>query len=248
MQTRPAQPSSTPVAAYELAAGVLLTWACAASAGAVLHLPAGVQLAAVLAYLGMAGLILRAWPRLRQSLGAANRVTLLRTCLVAVITAIACFPDALAANAFPLAIISTAALALDGVDGWVARRSGSTSAFGARFDMELDAFFILALCFAVWQLDKAGAWVLAIGAMRYVFVLAMHPLPWLGAALPDSFRRKTVCVWQVGSLLVCLLPAVPPAAATAVLLVSLTTLSVSFALDIGWLFQHARRPGASPQP
>ncbi|PLX75681.1 MAG: CDP-alcohol phosphatidyltransferase [Azoarcus sp.] len=247
MQSRPAPTSSAPLAAYELAAGLLLTRGCAAGAAAVLGLPAGVQFAAVLVYLGMAGLVLRAWPRLQQSLGAANRVTLLRGCLVAIIAGAAWFPDALAANALPLAILSTAALALDGLDGWVARRSNSTSAFGARFDMELDAFFILALSFAVWQLDKAGAWVLAIGAMRYVFVLAMHPLPWLGAALPDSFRRKVVCVWQVGSLLVCLLPAVSATAATAILLVSLTTLSISFALDIGWLFQHARRSGASPQ-
>ncbi|PKO51521.1 MAG: CDP-alcohol phosphatidyltransferase, partial [Betaproteobacteria bacterium HGW-Betaproteobacteria-21] len=77
MQSRPAPPSSAPLAAYELATGLLLTWGCAAGAAAVLGLPAGVQFAAVLVYLGMAGLILRAWPRLQQSLGAANRVTLL---------------------------------------------------------------------------------------------------------------------------------------------------------------------------
>ena len=36
-------------------------------------------------------------------------------------------------------------LALDGLDGWAARRQGLVSAFGARFDMEVDALLILAL-------------------------------------------------------------------------------------------------------
>jgi phosphatidylglycerophosphate synthase len=35
--------------------------------------------------------------------------------------------------------LSTAVLMLDGVDGRVARRTGSQTGFGARFDMELDA-------------------------------------------------------------------------------------------------------------
>ena len=46
------------------------------------------------------------------------------------------------------------ALILDGVDGKVARRTGTSTALGARFDMEVDAFLILVL--SVYVLDVAG--------------------------------------------------------------------------------------------
>ena len=58
------------------------------------------------------------------------------------------------------------ALVLDAVDGNVARRTATASAFGARFDMEVDAFIILTL--SVFVAPAYGAWVLTIGAMRYV--------------------------------------------------------------------------------
>ena len=43
-----------------------------------------------------------------------------------------------------LAIAAAAALILDGVDGWLARRSGMASDFGADFDLEVDTLFVLA--------------------------------------------------------------------------------------------------------
>ena len=71
------------------------------------------------------------------------------------------------------------ALALDAVDGWVARRTGTVSALGARFDMEVDAFLILVL--SGYVAPTLGGWVLAIGLMRYAFVAAGWVLPWLRA-------------------------------------------------------------------
>ena len=41
--------------------------------------------------------------------------------------------------------LAAVALALDPADGWLARRTGTASALGARFDGEVDAFLILAL-------------------------------------------------------------------------------------------------------
>ena len=38
---------------------------------------------------------------------------------------------------------AAAVVALDGVDGWIARRIGRTTVFGARFDMEVDAALML---------------------------------------------------------------------------------------------------------
>ncbi len=48
-------------------------------------------------------------------------------------------------------------LALDGVDGFLARRFDQASTFGARFDMETDALLGLALALLVWALGQAGA-------------------------------------------------------------------------------------------
>ena len=56
--------------------------------------------------------------------------------------------DRVGSGAIPVAtlvLLSSVALALDGVDGWVARRTRTVSALGARFDMEVDAFLVLML-------------------------------------------------------------------------------------------------------
>ena len=71
-----------------------------------------------------------------------------------------------------MVVVGTCCLVLDGVDGTVARARGETSSFGARFDMETDAALLLALCLAVPALGVAGWWVLAIGGLRYGYVLA----------------------------------------------------------------------------
>ena len=99
------------------------------------------------------------------ALGAANRVTLTRATLVGGVTALVA--DALVGPAHVAAMVGLAvvALVLDGVDGWVARRTGTVSALGARFDMEVDAFLILVL--SVYVAGTVGPWVLAIGAARY---------------------------------------------------------------------------------
>lgn len=217
-----------------LAGGALLATLTAFLAHA-LDLPTRVGAAVLLVYTVMAALLLRHWPDIRRPLGAANRVTLFRALLVALLAGALASPVALAAYAIPFAVLALAALLLDGVDGWVARRFDVASPFGARFDMELDAFLIAVLCLQPVLLGKAGPWVLAIGAMRYAFVAAMPVWRWLDHPLPDSLRRKTVCVLQVSCLLVCLLPGVD-ARATAVLLgFALLALAASFFIDIRWL-------------
>lgn len=182
------------------------------------------------------------WPRHRD-FGWANRATLLRGTLVITLVALAPFlatpgEGATGAGLWLYGTVALLALILDGVDGKIARATASHSDFGARFDMELDALFILGLCVAVLALDKAGAWVLALGLMRYLFIGAGYALPWLNRPLPDSFRRKTICVWQVVTLLVAVLPPVTPLFATTTLATALALLAWSFLIDIHWLFQR----------
>ena len=87
--------------------------------------------------------------------------------------------------------------------------------------------------------------MLAIGAMRYVFVAAMRPWPRLEWLLRESRRRKLVCVWQVACLLLCLLPAIGGALATALLVLALALLAWSFAVDVRWLYHT--RPQSRPR-
>jgi phosphatidylglycerophosphate synthase len=71
-----------------------------------------------------------------------------------------------------VALAGTVLLALDGVDGWIARRNRLCGEFGAFFDMESDAFFMLMLCLMLHELPGGfGAWILLPGLLRYLFVL-----------------------------------------------------------------------------
>lgn len=180
------------------------------------------------------------WPA-QVDFGWANRVTLARGVLVIALVSLAPFlPDSLGGNSLWLYVsLCLIALILDGVDGRVARATGTETEFGARFDMELDALFILGLCLAVFALERAGIWVLALGLMRYGFLAAGRVWPFINNTLPDSFRRKTVCVWQLVTLIVALLPVTPAGLAFWSLLLALVLLCYSFGTDIRWLYQQS---------
>lgn len=177
------------------------------------------------------------WP----GLGPANRVTVGRAALVLSLAALV--PHAqplLSAGLWWIIGMATAALCLDGFDGLVARRTGTATAFGARFDMELDSFLMLVLAALVWRSGRLDAWILLLAAPRYLFVAAGCLLPWLRAPLPQRLRRKAGCVAQGVALVVCLSPAVPARLAAAGAAVTLVLLAGSFAVDIRWLFDRRR--------
>lgn len=174
--------------------------------------------------------------------GWANTVTLARVALVAVLAAMALEPRVPLGTA--LFAIACVAAALDAVDGPIARAGGRTSAFGARFDMEADALLILVLAVLAWRGERAGAWVVASGALRYGFVAAAHAWPWLGAPLPPSERRRAVCAVQVVVLLACVAPGVVPPVSTLLAAVGLLALLASFAIDVAWLARHRTDAGA----
>ena len=172
--------------------------------------------------------------------GAANNITLGRAGLTALLVGL--FGER-AAPGLAWAALATAlvVLILDGVDGAVARSRGQQSRFGARFDMETDALLILVLAVLALQFAKAGAWVLAAGLLRYVFVAGGAVLPWLRAALPSSRRRQVVCVVQVVSLIVCLAPFVPTPWSAVAAALGIAALAWSFAVDVAWLSRNRRR-------
>src|SRR5438552_7107481 len=169
--------------------------------------------------------------------GAANQITTGRAMLVALVAGLIGEPrfPMIAGSAAAASLLATA---LDGVDGWLARRHRIASDFGARFDMEIDALLILALSVLAWQFGKAGAWVVVAGALRYLFVAAGAIWRWLQTPLPPSRRRQTICVVQIVALTLAVVPAVPPAISAPLAGVALAALLYSFLVDTRWLWQR----------
>ena len=201
----------------------------------------------IVVYALMATLILRHVPPSRAGLGPANWVTLGRATLVLSMAALVPQPEILLDAGYWWIIgVMTVAMVLDGVDGRIARRTGTATAFGARFDMELDSFSMLVLAALVWRSGRVAPWVLLLGTPRYLFVAAGWLRPWLRARLPERMRRKAGCVIQGIALLVCLGPIVPPGLATVVAALTLVLLACSFAVDVVWLFRHAVTATDSP--
>jgi phosphatidylglycerophosphate synthase len=166
--------------------------------------------------------------------GAANQITMARAALVALVVGLIGEPvdPRIAGGATGLAVLVEV---LDGVDGWLARRSSLASAFGARFDMEVDALLIMALAILAWQHGKAGVWVLLSGLLRYAFVVAGWLAPWLARPLPPSRRRQSICVVQIVALFAAVSPLVPAGVSVIVAAVALGVLAASFLMDIVWL-------------
>jgi phosphatidylglycerophosphate synthase len=173
-------------------------------------------------------------------LGPASRVTLARATLAVGVAALAA--DSVPRDT-PVALLVTlaaVALALDAVDGWVARRTGTATALGARFDGEVDAFLILAL--SVYVAPASGAWVLAIGAARYLFLAGEWLLPWMRAPLPPRRWRRLVAAAQGIVLTVAAADVLPRALTQALLVAALAALAASVGECTWWLW---RRRGAA---
>jgi phosphatidylglycerophosphate synthase len=176
--------------------------------------------------------------------GPANQATTVRALLVALVAGLIgeAQTPVLAAAAVGAGAVATV---VDGLDGWLARRTGMASRFGARFDLEVDALLILVLSILAWQYGKAGAWVLASGLLRYGFVGAGRLWAWLRGPLAPTLRGRAICVVQIAGLLVAITPAVTWPASATVAGISLGLLGYSFGIDVASLWRH--RTG-HPQP
>jgi phosphatidylglycerophosphate synthase len=131
-----------------------------------------------------------------------------------------------------LVLLAAVALVLDAVDGWVARRTRTTE-FGARLDGEVDAFLILVL--SVYVARSIGAWVLIIGAARYVFLAGEWLVPWMRKPLPPRYWRKVVAAMQGIMLTIAAAQILPHGVTEALLVIALAMLAESFGRDLWWL-------------
>ena len=219
--------------------GIVATCAASVALSRVLHTPAAYSLEATGVFVAICFIALGYLHHHPfERFGAANVVTTVRALLVSLVIALV-GDTPTAATAWAAALGSTGSTLLDGVDGWMARREGMASDFGARYDMEIDALLILALAVLAWQNGKADAWVVLAGAMRYLFVAAGYVWHWMTAPLPPSTRRKAVCVIQIVGLSVAVAPFVPVPFSRAIALVTLVSLTWSFGVDVLWLKRHS---------
>ena len=220
---------------FAQAAGLAITFVVSAGFGRALGAESSFALAATAAF-AVVSLVTFGYVHQHpfERFGAANLVTTVRAVLVSIVIACTC-QDHNASTAWTAALCGTASTLLDGVDGWLARHSGMVSAFGARYDMEVDALLILALAVVAWQHEKAGAWIVLAGALRYLFVAAGFIWHWMNAPLPPSTRRKAVCVVQIVGLILAVAPIVPAPLSTGIGLITLLSLIWSFGVDVVWL-------------
>ena len=176
------------------------------------------------------------WRDPSAGLGWASWVTLTRATLAVGVAALTAASFELPTATAALVTLASIALALDFVDGWVARSTGTESALGAKLDGEVDAFLILVLSIEV--APTVGGWVLAIGLARYAFFAAGWVFHWLRAPLPRRDWRKTVTASQGVALVIAASGVVSTTASSVLLGIALALLAESFGRDVLWLWRH----------
>jgi phosphatidylglycerophosphate synthase len=132
-------------------------------------------------------------------------------------------------GSYPVFLLLVCIEVTDFIDGYVARRVGATS-YGARLDMEVDAFFMYLLAYIAHFQAGLGSWVLAIGAYRYIFAFTSHFLPENGESHSRVFKlfAKTVCALSVIALISVTAPFLPYVAKAWLNIASLVLLTASF--------------------
>ena len=160
--------------------------------------------------------------------GAANWVTSVR--LVSLLL-LAAWIDA--DMPFAAAALAWSIFALDWLDGYLARRNQSETTFGALYDSEVDACFTLLLTWGVFMLDRAGAWVLIGGLLRYVYVLTLHLTGMHEREAPRSRLGRYVFGLSIGGYTLSLWPF---SGTGALLLSGAATLLLCYSFSRGFLW------------
>jgi SAM-dependent methyltransferase len=120
-------------------------------------------------------------------------------------------------------------VAVDALDGWIALKTGKTSAFGEFFDKETDAFFVLSLCLLSIRKGLFPPWIVSLGLLRYLFVIAAFLFASKTAQETRSGRGRTIHTTVVLVLLAAFVPLPFPRLPLALLACFL--LGASFGLD-----------------
>ena len=162
------------------------------------------------------------------SFGAANLLTAVR---LGAMTALAVMFPSLPTFTFVIGVVIV--FALDGLDGWIARRTAMSSDFGATFDMEVDAYLVMLLCLLLWLHVGVVGVVLAAGLWRYVYGGMIAVVPTRGSEPRSNFGR-----WAFGIMVLLLMLAflMPQPWADTLAVTATVLVSISFLRSLWWSF------------
>jgi len=161
--------------------------------------------------------------------GAANRITLARGALLALLAGFLFAPAAPGPRGWLPALLYAAAAAADALDGYWARRTGTHTRLGALLDAELDGVGLLLASVLAVQYGRLPPAFLAVGLAKPAYAAALGLQRLLGGRereLPPSYLRRRLAGFQMGLAAVCLWPlARPPATVLGQALIGIPFLS-----------------------
>lgn len=134
------------------------------------------------------------------------------------------------------ALLFGGAVLLDAVDGALARATDTTSAFGARLDVETDAFAVLVGVLVAVRFGQAPAVFIAVGLARYAFLAGLWTRRVRGLAvreLPPRFSRRAIGAVQVAVVFLVISPALGAGSSRLLALAVMVPVLVGFGRD--WL-------------
>ena len=184
--------------------------------------------------------------QLLPSFGPGNQLSLFRGLLLGLLAGFLFAPWPQGALAWVVAGLYTVVSIADGLDGYVARRSGQETNLGQWLDMEFDGLGVAIVSVLAVGYGQLPAWFLAIGFARYAFSLGL----WLRRrtnqpvyALPPSTHRRILAGMLMAMMTVVLWPIVPaPMSQLAALVIGIPVL-LGFLRD--WLFVSGRLDASS---
>lgn len=166
--------------------------------------------------------------------GPANWITVSRFIIIAyVLTFFEVLPLPVLVSLVSIAVL------MDVLDGYIARRTHTQSAFGALFDMEVDSFYVIAMGLYFYFTTDFGLWLLIPGCIRYVYDIVRIVF------VDEKFepQRQSLAVFLAGFNFVLLIAALmlPSDLSLLVLLISLMVVCFSFSRSFLDLFRYALR-------
>jgi CDP-diacylglycerol--glycerol-3-phosphate 3-phosphatidyltransferase len=123
-----------------------------------------------------------------------NLLTWLRMLAIPLLVAVFYLPMPAATSNLVATVIFVAAAITDWVDGWLARRLGQTSAFGAFLDPVADKLLVCAALVMLVELNRVDALIAAIIVGREITISALRE--WMA----QIGARSSVAVHWVGKL------------------------------------------------
>jgi phosphatidylglycerophosphate synthase len=125
---------------------------------------------------------------------------------------------------------------LDAFDGYVARKLRQATLFGAAFDREADALFVLVAYVHFYSGGWLGLWLLLAGTLPYAYRLIASASPVLVAA---GHKEELAATLAGLNFLMLVGAAALPAYSTTILVGSVTVVCLSFSVSFWGLYRHA---------